>query len=152
VEGVKKHLSALLLCASIALFSSDCNRVSWPVSREFCGQIQVIDNQGSKMLRSTELLLYRTDSNSRCCSKAERIGEIRADDEGHFNSGALAAGKYFLVVKDSPEVVFPMRLETDYEGKKCSLNTDFSFDKNTGKAQQTVIIKVESDALPKKAN
>ena len=124
------RVSAFLLWVPAVFFSQACNRVSRPVSREFCGQIQVIDKQGSKVLTNAALLLYRSDSDhSRCCSKAAHIAEVRTDDEGNFNSGALEAGKYFLVVKNSPEVVFPMQLETDYDGKKCSLNTDFSFDK-----------------------
>jgi hypothetical protein len=99
VEGVKRETSAILLCVSTALLFDACGRVSWPESREFCGQIQVIDKQGSEILRNTALLLYRTDSNSPCWSKAETIAEIKTNDEGDFNAGALAAGKYFLVVK-----------------------------------------------------
>jgi hypothetical protein len=152
VEGVRRETGAILLCVSTALLFEACDRVSWPESREFCGQIQVIDKQGAEILRNAALLLYRTDSNARCCSKAETIAEIKTDGGGNFNAGALGAGKYFLVVKSSPEVVFPMRLETGYDGKKCSLNADFSFDENTGKVRQTVIIKINSDVLPKRTD
>ena len=147
---MKRYASATLLCASMLFTSAACNKVSWPVSREFCGHIRVIEKQGSEIPANAALLLYRTDSDSRCCSNAEVLAEIKTDGEGNFNAGALEAGKYFLAMKDSPEIVFPLRLETGYDGKKCSLNTDFSFDKNTGKAEETVIIKVQTDMLPKK--
>ena len=147
---MKRYASATLLCASVLFISAACNRVSFPVSREFCGRIRVIDQQGREIPTNAALLLYRTDSDSRCCSNAQLVAEIKTDGDGSFNAGALEAGKYFLAVKNSPEVVFPLRLETDYDGKKCSLNTDFSFDKNTGKAEETVIIRVQTDMLPKK--
>jgi hypothetical protein len=149
---VKRRFTSLSLSISMMLLSAGCKRVSWPVSREFCGQVRVIDKHGAKTVANTELLLYRSDSDAPCCSKAQRIAEISSDYKGNFNSGSIAAGKYFLVVKNSPDVVFPLELETSYDGKKCSLNTDFSFNRNTGRAQQTVILLVDRDAIPKRTD
>ena len=65
---------------------------------------------------------------------------MRIDGTGFFKSGKLDAGKYFVVVKDSPQIVFPVFLEKDYDGAKCSLNTVFTFDRSSGKTEQTVTI------------
>jgi hypothetical protein len=134
------HFSRLLL--GVSVFScTACNRVSWPVSRELCGQIQVVDGQTRTVLKDTDLWLYRSKStHTPCCSDAVPVADLRTDATGNFKPGKLESGRYFVVVKNSARIVFPIFLEKDYDGAECSLNTLFSFDRNTGKTQQTVTI------------
>jgi hypothetical protein len=141
MEAVKAHFSRLLLGVFVAFSCTACDRVSWPVSRELCGQIQIVDKQTRTVLKDTDLLLYRSKSmHTPCCSDSDRIADLRTDPTGMFNPGKLDAGRYFVVVKNSPQIVFPIFLEKYYDGGKCSLNTVFSFDRNTGKTEQTVTI------------
>ena len=131
----------MLLGVSVAFSCTACNRVSWPVSRELCGKIQVVDKETRTVLKDTDLLLYRSQStHAPCCSDADQVADLRTDETGFFNPGKLGAGRYFVVVKNSPQIVFPIFLEKDYDGTKCSLNTVFSFDRNSGKTEQTVTI------------
>jgi len=145
VGRVKKNLNELSLIILATLFLTGCNRVSWPVSRELCGQVQVVDKQTHSILKNADLLLYRSRSKyTPCCSDAERIADLRSDVSGNFKPGKLGAGRYFVVVKNSPQMAFPVFLERNYDGVNCSLNTVFSFDQNTGKTEQTVTILVDS--------
>jgi len=133
----------LFLGVTATLFIASCTRVQWPVTRELCGRIQIVDNQSRTMLRDADLTLYRSKSESpRCCSEADMVAGIRIDSSSNFNSGKLNAGRYFVVVKNSPQIVFPVYLETNYDGDTCSLNTVFSFDRITGKTEQTATIRV----------
>jgi hypothetical protein len=141
VQAVKGRFSNLLLGVSVAVSCVACNRVSWQVSRELCGQIRIVDKQKSTVLKDTDLMLYRSKSTHfACCSDAEVIADLRTDAAGMFNSGKLAAGRYFVVVKNSPQISFPIFLEKDYDGGKCSVSRVLSFDRNTGKTEQTVTI------------
>jgi hypothetical protein len=138
------HFSKLLLGFSVAFSCGACDRVSWPVSRELCGQIQIVDKQTRTVLKDTDLLLYRSKStHTPCCSDADPVADLRTDATGIFNSGKLQAGRYFVAVKNFPQIVFQIFLEKDYDGVKCSLNTVFSFDRNTGKTEQSVTILLE---------
>jgi hypothetical protein len=57
---------------------------------------------------------------------------------GVFKSGDLEPGRYFVVVENSdPKFVVPVWLEK-YDGKTCALNTVFTFDRTTGKAEAIV--------------
>ena len=138
---MRSHFGRLLVGFSVAFSCVACNRISWPVSRELCGQIQVVDKQTRTILKDTDLLLYRSRStHTACCSDAVPIANLRTDATGIFNPGKLEAGRYFVAVKNFPQVVFPIFLEKDYDGVKCSLNTVFSFHRSTGKTEQTVTI------------
>lgn len=142
---LKKNLKELSPVISATLFLAGCDRVSWPVNRELCGQEQVVDKQTRSIPKNADLLLYRSRSKyTPCCSDAERIADLRTDVSGNFNSGKLGAGRYFVVVKNSPQMAFPVFQERNYDGVNCSLNTVFSFDQNTGKTEQTVTILVDS--------
>jgi hypothetical protein len=145
VERVKTAFRASVFAIAVTMLWTGCNRVSWPVSRELCGQIRILDKQTKTMLRNTDLILYRSNSKySPCCAKAQKAGEVRTDDQGNFNSGKLQAGRYFVVVKDSPEIAFPVFLEEDSRCENCGLNTVFSFDRQTGKTEQTVTVLIYS--------
>lgn len=138
---MRVHFSRLLLGFSVAFSCVACDRVSWPVSRELCGQIQIVDKQTRTVLKDTDLLLYRSKStHTPCCSDADPVADLRTDATGIFRPGKLEAGRYFVAVKNSPQIVFPIFLEKDYDGVKCSLNAVFSFDRNTGKTEQSVTI------------
>ena len=137
---MKVCINTFLLGVSVTLLGVGCNRTSWPVSRELCGKVQVIDKQTSTILKNADLLLYRSKKRTQCCADAEMIASMRTDAEGNFNSGKLEQGRYFISVKDSPHIVFPVFLEKYYDGGTCSLNTLFSYDKNTGKTEQIVIL------------
>jgi hypothetical protein len=114
---VKSEFKSFLFLTAVVMLWTSCNRVSWPVSHELCGQIQILDNQTKTILKNTDLILYRSNSKySRCCAKAEKLGEMRTDDEGNFNSGKLQTGRYFVVVKNSPEIAFPTFLARDSHG------------------------------------
>lgn len=121
-----------------------CSSVSWSVNREVCGQIQATDKGSSTILRNIDLQLYRSQTKHiPCCSKADRISDMRTDANGDFMSGSLQPGRYFIVVKDSdPKFVFPISLEKQYDGKTCSLHAVFSFDRQTKKTEQTVTLEV----------
>jgi hypothetical protein len=141
VQAVSAHFSRLLLVVSVAFSCVACTRVSWHVSRELCGQIRIVDKQKSTVLKDTDLTLYRSKStHAPCCWDADVITDLRTDAKGTFNSGKLAAGRYFVVVKNSPQIAFPIFLEKDYDGGKCSLSPVFSFDQNTGRTEQTVTV------------
>ena len=146
---MKVYSIPLLLGATAALLVTACRRAEWPVTRELCGRIEVADNQSRTVLTDTDLVLYRSTSNRmRCCSEAERIADIRSNASGDFNSGRLDSGQYFVVVKNSPEIAFPVSLETSYDGGKCSLDPVFSFDRNTGKTQvtETILVPTQTNA------
>jgi hypothetical protein len=144
MEGVRKLFNVLLLATSAMVLCASCNRVSWPVSRELCGQIQIIDEQTKTVLRNNDLALYRSKSKyAACCAQAEKVADLNTDDEGDFNSGKLRAGRYFVVVKSSPEIAFPIFLERDSSGGNCGLNT-VSFDRETRKTEQTVTVYIYS--------
>jgi hypothetical protein len=131
-------MSAVVICAS-------CNRVSWPVSRELCGRVEIVDNQTKTVLRNTDLTLYRSKSRyAACCAQAEKVADLRTDDDGDFNSGKLEAGRYFVDVKNSPEIAFPIFLERDSAGGNCGLNAVFLFDRKTGKTEQIVTVLIYS--------
>ena len=132
-----------LLCG--LAFCTGCSREQWPVARELCGKVQIIDRQEPIILKDTDLVLYKSNSeNLECCSKAQRIADIRIDSFGNFKSDGVDAGRYFLVVKNSPQIVFPEYLEESYDGGRCSLNTIYSFDRSTGKTERTATIRVYS--------
>jgi len=103
--------------------------------------IQLVDKQTVNVLKNADLILYRSKSEYvACCAKAEAVSELRTDGSGKFNSGKLLSGRYFVVMKKSPNIAFPVFLERDYDGHECSLNTVFSFDSQTGKTEQIVTI------------
>jgi hypothetical protein len=134
-----------MFAIAVMMLWTGCNRLSWPVSRELCGQIQILDNQTKTILRNTDLVLYRSNSKySTCCAKAEKACDVRTDDQGNFNSGKLQAGRYFVVVKNSPEIAFPVFLEKYSSGENCGSDTVFSFDRQTGKTEQTVAVLIYS--------
>jgi hypothetical protein len=141
------------LCANRFLFVAtvlgvspaiSCSSVPWAVSREVCGKMKVIGNGSATILSNADLQLYRSQSNSvPCCSKADKIDDMRTDANGNFKTGRLDAGPYFVVVKDSnPRMAFPVALEKDYDGESCALNALFTFDPKTKKTEQTVTIEL----------
>jgi hypothetical protein len=141
VEGLTVHFIQLLLAVTATLFTAACSRAEWPVTRELCGRIQVAGDQSRTILKNTDLVLYRSRSKRiRCCSEADRIANIQTNADGKFDSGRLDAGRYFVVVKSSPQIVFPVYLETHYDGGKCSMDPVFSFDRRTGRTELTETI------------
>jgi hypothetical protein len=138
---VKARSCALAFGVFVALSSTSCDQVPWATSRELCGEIQLVDKQTVNVLKNADLILYRSKSEYvACCSKAEAVSELHTDGSGKFNSGKLVSGRYFVVMKKSPNIAFPVFLERDYDGHECSLNTVFSFDSQTGKTEQIVTI------------
>jgi len=116
----------------------------WPVSREVCEKLEVID-KGSSIVRSNaELGLYRSQSKRvPCCSKADKVENMRTDENGNFRSGRLQPAPYFIVVSSSdPQIAFPLSLEKEYDGRACALNSVFTFDRQTRKTEQTVMIRI----------
>jgi hypothetical protein len=123
-----------------------CKRVPWIGEREVCGVMRVVDNGRQTALGDVDLLVYRTESdNTPCCSKAEKTAHTKTDAEGHFKAGDLDPGHYFVVVEKSDlRFVIPVSLETRYDGKKCTLNSMYAFDRTTGKLEATTILFVNS--------
>ena len=142
-EANRFLLVAVLLAASAPL---SCSQVPWAVSREVCGKIEVLDKGSSTILRNAELELYRSRSKHvPCCSKADKIEDLRTDAGGNFRSGSLVQGRYFVVVRNSdPKIAFPVSLEREYDGQTCALNAVFTFDRATRKTEQTVMLRVDS--------
>jgi hypothetical protein len=125
-----------------------CHRAQWPTSRQLCGRIQVVGTNSLTILKNTDLVVYRSRSERiQCCSDADVIADIQTDESGSFNSGKLRAGRYFVVVTKSPEIVFPVYLETQYDGQKCTMDPVFSFDRETGKTEQIMTIMVDRTKL-----
>lgn len=140
MQEVKAPFTVALLCATSTCFVA-CNRARWPVTREMCGQVHLVDSHAQTVLTDADLLLYRANTeNLRCCSEAEKIADIRIDSTGKFKAGRLDSGRYFLVVKNSPRIIFAEYLETPYDGGRCSLNTVYSFNRDTGETERTATI------------
>jgi hypothetical protein len=138
---VKLRFIQLLLGGTATLLTASCSRAEWLVTRELCGRIRVAGNQSQTVLKKTDLVLYRSRSKRiRCCSEADRIANIQTNADGQFDSDRLDAGRYFVVVKNSPQIVFPVYLESSYDGGKCSMNPVFSFNPDTGKTELTETI------------
>jgi hypothetical protein len=146
---VKPDASRFLLGAAVLVLTSQlaCSRVPWAVSREVCGKMELIDKGSSTILGNANVELYRSRSlYIPCCSRADRIEDLRTDVNGNFRSGRLEPGTYFLVVKNSdPRIAFPVSLEKEYDGQACQLNAVFSFDRQTRKIEQTVTLRVTPD-------
>ena len=143
---MKADANRFLLAAVVLALSSPlaCSRVPWASAREVCGKIEVTDKGSSTILSRADLELYRSRSTYvPCCSKADKIADIRAEADGTFRSARLEPGPYFVVVKGSaPKIAFPVSLEKEYDGQACALNTVFTFDRETRATEQTVTLRI----------